>query len=220
MGRGGLSLPSRGHKKNQKQTEQQPTIEADGLTVSNDGKKLLVATEDGRILSMTIAPATKWVRSANNITASQIVPRTKVHVVAAEDDEAFLTTVSVDLLKEAPTEEPAETAAASRVGGNPRAKAGGNAGDGTPPDDEEMARPTILKSPAAPGRPVLKRGVPKDGELPDCGFVGIVSRNNETAAERQGRLRCCEGRYGQCDGFYFGRRGSSRETQQRLRPAD
>lgn len=166
MGRGGLSLPSRGHKKSQKQTEQQPTIEADGLTVSNDGKKLLVATEDGRILTMTIAPATKWVRSANNITASQIVPRTKVHVVAAEDDEAFLTAVSVNLLKEAPTEEPVETAAASRAGGNPGAKAGGNAGDGVPADDEEMARPTILKSPAAPGRPVLKRGVPKDGELP------------------------------------------------------
>ncbi len=149
-GGGGISLPSRGHKKNQKQTEQQPTIEADGLTVSNDGKKLQVATQDGRVLTMTITPATKWVRSGNNIQASQIVPRTTVHIAAAEDDEAFLTAVSVDLKKDAPTEEEMEARTAP---------AGAKAG--AAPDDEEMARPTILKSPEAPGRPVLRRGVPK-----------------------------------------------------------
>ncbi len=135
-GGGGLSLPSRGHKKsqNQKQTEQQPTIEADGLTVSNDGKKLQVGTQDGRVLTMTITPATKWLRSGNSIPSTQFVPRTTVHVVAAEDDEAFLTAVTVDFKKDAPTEEEGE-ARSSRPG---RAKAGAAA------DDEEMARPTIL----------------------------------------------------------------------------
>ncbi len=166
LGRGGISLPSRGNKKSQKQTEQQPTLEADGLTVSNDGKKLLIATEDGRVLTMSIAPATKWVRSGNNIAASQVGPRTKVHIVAAEDDEAFLTAVTVDLLKDAPVEEQREAGAISRSGGNRSGNAGVNAGNGAPAEDEEMARPTILKSPAAPGRPVLKRGAPKDSGLP------------------------------------------------------
>ncbi|MBV8866847.1 MAG: hypothetical protein JO210_15740, partial [Acidobacteriaceae bacterium] len=105
-GRGGISLPSRGHKKSQKQTEQQPTIEADGLTVSNDGQKLRVGTEDGRVLTLTITPATKWVRSGDSIPAARFVPRTTVHVVASEDDEAFLTAITVDLKKDAPAEEP------------------------------------------------------------------------------------------------------------------
>ncbi len=155
-GGGGVSLPSRRHKKDQKQVEQQPTIEADGLTVSNDGKKLLVATQDGRVLTMTIVPATKWVRSGSDIDANKVIPRTTVHVVAAEDDEAFLTAVSVSLLKDAPTESP-------ETQGNPtiaRART-------TAPDDEEMARPTILKAPDAPGRPELRRGKPGNPDLTD-----------------------------------------------------
>ena len=150
LGNGGISVPSRGHKKNQKKIEQQPTIEADGITVSNDGKKLLVATEDGRTLTMSITPETKWVKAAGNIAASQIVPYTKVHVVAAEDDEAYLTAVSVNLLKEA-QDEAAQP--------SPNSPAGANA-PATANSDEEMARPTILQTPDAPGRPVLRRGKP------------------------------------------------------------
>lgn len=75
-GGGGVSLPSRKHKKNEKQVEQQPTIEADGLTVSNDGKKLVVATQDGRWLTMTIAPTTKWTRSGSDIDAGKVIQRT------------------------------------------------------------------------------------------------------------------------------------------------
>ena len=170
-GGGGISLPSRGHKKsqNQKQTEQLPTIEADGLTVSNDGRKLQVGTQDGRVLTMTITPATKWVRSGNSIPATQFVPRTTVHVVAAEDDEAFLTAVTVDLKKDAPTEEEAEARS-----GPAGAKVGAAA------DDEEMARPTILKAPDAPGRPVLRRGVPKATDSTDDSSAPDTTSSGQT----------------------------------------
>jgi hypothetical protein len=151
---GGVSIPSRGHKRNQKKTDQpqQPTLEADGMTISNDGKKLLVGTEDGRVLTMTLTPETKWTRAGNTIPPAQIIPRTTVHIAAAEDDEAYLTATSVELKKDAPREEP-ETAATAGVSIRP----GSN---GAPAEDEDMARPTILKAPDAPGRPVLRHGKP------------------------------------------------------------
>ncbi|MDQ2712069.1 MAG: hypothetical protein M3Y24_07540, partial [Acidobacteriota bacterium] len=163
LGGGGVSLPSRGHKKNQKQTDQQPTLTAQGLTVSNDGKKLLVATEDGRTLTMTVNPHTKWTKSGKDIPVSQFVPHTTVHIEAAEDDEAFLTAVTVDLLKDAPGDEPARAEVQAAGAG---VQAAGKAGT-TPPDDEEMARPTIMKTPEAPGRPVMRRGAPKSSASTD-----------------------------------------------------
>jgi hypothetical protein len=155
-GGGGISLPSRGHKKNQKQTAQEPTIEADGVTVSNDGKKLQVATQDGRVLSMTITPDTKWTRSGNAIAAGLVVPRTTVHVAAAEDDEAFLTATTVQLLKDAPNE--SENARSGSARNRPA--------NTNTADDEDMARPTILQAPDAPGRPVLRHGKPAAGTNP------------------------------------------------------
>ncbi len=174
LGGGGVSLPSRGHKKNQKQkqTEQQPTIEADGLTVSNDGKKLLVATQDGRTLTMTITPTTKWVRAGSDIDANKVIPRTTVHVVAAEDDEAFLTAMTVTFLKDAPTEAP-ETQGNS-VGARARPTA----------DDEEMARPTILQAPDAPGRPELRHGKPTNPDLTDDSSPATSPASSSTAPKK------------------------------------
>ncbi len=154
-GGGGISLPSIHRKKkdkaskSEKKVQQEPTIEADGLTVSNDGKKLQVATQDGRVLTMTIAPETKWVRAENNITANLVIPRTTVHVVAAEDDEAFLTALTVKLLKDAPVEAPDAPGRPTITRARPSA------------NDEDMARPTILQAPDAPGRPVLHHGKPQ-----------------------------------------------------------
>ena len=147
-GTGGLSIPSRGHKK-KKQADQQPSLTAEGVTVSNDGKKLLVATQDGRTLTMTITPQTKWTRSGNNITANEVVPRTTVHIEAAEDDEAFLTVTAVELLKDVPVESDGATKKTST------------------PEDEEMAKPTIMKTPDAPGRPVLRRNASVNSEAAD-----------------------------------------------------
>jgi hypothetical protein len=156
---GGIGLPSKSggrSKKNQKKTDQLPTIEADGVTLLNDGSKLQVGTQDGRILTMTLNPETKWTKAGADIQAGTIVPRTTVHVVAAEDDEAFLTAVSVELKKDAPSQAELE---ADRPSISERPRPSGSAGT-KPAEDEEMARPTILQSPDAPGRPVMRRGKP------------------------------------------------------------
>ncbi|HEY7306663.1 MAG TPA: hypothetical protein VH601_21245 [Bryobacteraceae bacterium] len=149
-GGSGIPIPSRGHKNKQKQADTSaPTISADAQTVSNDGKKLVAATSDGRTLTMSITPQTKFTRAGSDIAPSNIVPRTTIHVQAAEDDEANLTAVTVDLIKDAPPESPAE----KQAGPETSAKS---------TDDEEMTRPTILDNPVdVPNRPVLRRGKPE-----------------------------------------------------------
>ncbi len=158
LGNGGISLPSRGHKKSKKPTDQQPTLTAEGRTVTNDGKKLVVATEDGRTLTMTLTPQTKWVRSGATIPANQVAERTTVRIEAAEDDEAFLTATTVELLKDV-----SEPVAAAQDPGSAQKQTAPAASSAqtAASDDEEMAKPTILKAPDAPGRPVLKRGASK-----------------------------------------------------------
>lgn len=147
VGGGGIHLPSRHKKDKQKDADaaNQPTISADGRTVSNDGKKLVVATSDGRTLTMAVGDKTHFTHSGNDIAAAKIVPGTTVHVEAAEDDEANLTAVHVDLVKDAPMETS---------------------------DDEAETRPTILdkdlgKPIDAPGRPVLRHGIPKKNDSDD-----------------------------------------------------
>ncbi len=153
MGGGGISLPGR-HKKNSKQPDaSQPTLSADGKTVSNDGKKLVVSTEDGRTLTMTLTDKTKFTRSGGDIASSKIVPRTTVHIEAAEDEDANLTATHVDLVKDAPVES----------AGNTQVPPGTTAND-----EEDRIRPTILNNPVdAPNRPVLRRGIPKKTDSDD-----------------------------------------------------
>lgn len=161
MGGGGISIPHR-HKKGQQESstkDTQPTLSADGKTVSNDGKTLLVETKDGRTLTMRLSDRTKFTRSGTSIAAEKIIPGTTVHVEAAEDQEAYLTATSVDLVKDAPagttaSGKPASGTAASPHAANP---------DGTTPDadDAELTRPTILNSPDAPNRPILRHGKPR-----------------------------------------------------------
>jgi len=154
LGGGGISLPSR-HKKSQKEPDaSQPTISADGKTISNDGKKLVVATSDGRTLTMAIVEKTKFTRSGNDITPEKIVPRTTVHVEAAEDDDANLTAVKVDLVKDAPVETADEAQGRSRSVNSE--------------EDDDLTRPTILNNPVdVPNRPVLRRGKPKEADSND-----------------------------------------------------
>ncbi len=150
-------MPSR-HKKDKNQkapASSVPTISAEGRTVSNDGKKLVIDTDDGRELEMAITPETKWTRSGNDITADKFAPRTTVHVDASEDNEANLSVVKADLLKDAPPEAPQQARAAGPPG--TVQGVGGNASD-----DEILTRPTILADPTEPkDRPVLSRGKPK-----------------------------------------------------------
>ena len=155
-GGGGISLPSR-HKKNQKdkdQEEQQPSLSAEGRTTSNDGKKLIVQTKDGRTLTLAVTPKTKWVRSGSDIAATKVLPQSTVHIDAAEDDQGFLTALTVNLLKDPPNDAPA-------AGNSTRQRANTPGSD----DDQEMARPTILHDPTEPiNRPKLHRGKPTQAD--------------------------------------------------------
>ncbi len=164
MGGGGSGIPVPwGHKKSQKKkddsgTAAAPTFSAEGKTVSNDGKKLVIDTADGRTITLSISDQTKWTRSGSDLAASKFVPRTTVHVDAAEDDEANLKAVHVDLLKDAPVESAStggERRSSQRVGSSD------DEGDTTPP-------PTIMEKPTeAPNRPVLRHGKPKESESTD-----------------------------------------------------
>jgi hypothetical protein len=162
-------IPSvRGGKKKQKSdAAAQQVISAEGLTLSSDSKTLVIGTQDGRRITMTVTPQTQFTRSGADITPDKIVPRTTVHVEAAEDDEAFLTAVKVDLVKDAPV----ETASAEP---HPRVAS-------TDADDEEMAKPTILKSPDAPGRPVLHHGKPTKSESAASDADVTVASNKPAA---------------------------------------
>jgi hypothetical protein len=147
---GGTSIPSR-HKKGKDSSEntiKAPTIEADGRTVKNDGKTLVVKVDDGRTLTMTLNSQTRWTRGEATILPSKVVPLSTVHVVCAEDDQAFLTAVNVNFLKDPPV----ETAGNARPGG------------GTAAEDDELTRPTILHPQDAPDRPILHRGKPSGAQ--------------------------------------------------------
>jgi len=160
-------IPSSSGKKKQKKgdTAAQPIISAEGLTLSSDDKKLVIGTQDGRRITMTVTPQTQFTRSGGDIAPNKIVPRTTVHVDAAEDDEAYLTAVKVDLLKDAPVETPSAPAPHNAV---QRADA----------DDEEMAKPTILQNPVnVPDRPLLHHGKPTKTESADTSDDVKVASN-------------------------------------------
>ncbi len=145
---GGLSLPKRSKKKEDKQnpTSSQPNFSAEGMTLSSDAKKLVIGTQDGREITMTVTADTKFTRDDKDIPSSQIVPRTTVHIDAIEDNEAYLTVTHVNLLKDAP---PPEAMAPS---GRPMMPVHSASAEDEP-------RPTILDRPLdAPGRPILKHG--------------------------------------------------------------
>ena len=147
---GGLSIPRR-HKKtndNKTSTDVLPTIAADGYTVSRDEKKLVISTDDGREITMTVDAKTLFSKDGATIPASKIEEGSFVHIEAAEDDEAYLTAVKVSLLKDpvpAPVPKPVESGGKETV----------------PPMDPKLA--AELSKPAAtdaPDRPILRRGRP------------------------------------------------------------
>jgi hypothetical protein len=150
---GGLSIPRR-HKKstdkgNGKDAENAlPTIAADGYTLSRDEKKLVIATDDGRTITMTVDSKTAFLKDTAAIPSSKIAEGSFVHIEAAEDDEAYLTAVKVSLLKDPVPE------AVQRNTENAAKEA-------APPMDPKLA--AELSRPAAtdaPDRPVLRRGRP------------------------------------------------------------
>jgi hypothetical protein len=147
---GGLQLPRRHKKGGDKSAENAlPTIAADGYTLSSEEKKLVIGTDDGRTLTMTVDSKTAFTtKDGATIPGSKIVQGSFVHIDAAEDDEAYLTAVKVSLLKDPAPESAPRTVEAG-------------AKDAAPPVDPKLA--AELSKPAAteaPDRPILRRGKP------------------------------------------------------------
>jgi hypothetical protein len=164
LGGGGIPVPW-GHKKKAKNSDPNaPTISADGRTISNDGKTLVIATNDGRTLTMKLDRETKFTRSGSPIAASNIAPHATVHVQAAEDDEWYLTAIQVELLKDA-----AQAAPEPQMRPAPTAEG----------DQADTARPAISKDPLdAPDRPILRRGKPKETSSADDTTGNDTTGNN------------------------------------------
>jgi hypothetical protein len=169
----GIGIPRRGKKQKKDQgVATQPTFSADGKTTSNNAQKLVIATEDGRIITFTVTPQTKFTRAGADLDRAKIVPRTTVHVEALEDDEAYLTATQVELIKDAPPEAPQDTLAE-------RAR---NPVPGENPEDRPL--PTILGNPEdAPGRPILHHGKPKSTESADTEPDDSQAANNKAPAK-------------------------------------
>lgn len=147
---GSVPSPGGGKKKQKKHDASQTIIAADGLTFSNNGKTLVIGTDDGRRITMSLDPQTQFTRSGSNIEPTKVVPRTTVHIEAAEDDEMYLTAVKVELLKDAPVETASPAPGAPPAPNRPASS-----------EDTEMAKPTILQNPVdVPNRPVLRHGKP------------------------------------------------------------
>ncbi len=131
----------------------------------------MIGTDDGRTITFSLTEATKFTRSGGDIARSAITPRTMVHVEAAEDEESFLTAISVDVKKDEPA------GVSSDAGTSPRSPAaeGVRTSSDTPPD--ELASATILHPEEAPDRPVLRHRAPKHATT---GHEGDEERGSAT----------------------------------------
>lgn len=160
---GEAKIPSPRHHGRHQAAQTQQTIEATGITVSNDSTKLVVHTPDGRWLTMTVTPQTKFTQSGSSISSSAVIPGKRVHVSADEDDQMNLTAATVELLKATPP-----VAAPQAAPGSMAAPA---------PATNQSA---ILTPPEAPGAPVLRHGKPNNPEL-----YGSSSSANASAPTKQ-----------------------------------
>ena len=146
-----------GKKKGKKPQASEPNFTADGRTLSNNGKQLVIETNDGRTITAAITPQTKWIKAGNSIASGQIAPRSTVHLEAAEDGESNLTAVQVELVKDAPAAAAEQTT--SGPGATPEKVAKAAAAT---EDNNAIPDPTALgKPPDDPDRPILRRGRPQ-----------------------------------------------------------
>src|SRR4051812_11922626 len=106
MGGSGIPVPWGGRKsKEKKQEAKAPTFSAEGQTVSNDGKQLVIHTKDGREITLALTPQTKYIKGDGSLEGNKIVPRTTVHIDASEDEESNFTAIKIELLKDVPADE-------------------------------------------------------------------------------------------------------------------
>ncbi len=154
LGGGGVSLPS-SKKKGKKAQASEPNFTADGRTQSINAKQVVIETDDGRTITASVTPQTKWVKGGNAIEPGQIVPRSTVHLEAVEDGESYLTAVQVALVKDPPVAAP-EAKGPTEESSNAANASANNADPDTVPNPTELGKP-----PDDPNRPVLRRGKPQ-----------------------------------------------------------
>ena len=148
---GGNPLPGWKKKSDKKKAESAPpNFFQDGEVLSNEGNQLIVGTNDGRTLTLSVLPRTVWQKDQKPAARTDVRPPMVVHLEAIEDDEANLAAVTVNVtaekqLKTRPEPDPATAAAENTEAANTQAT--DPTGLGQPPD--------------APGRPILRRGKPK-----------------------------------------------------------
>jgi hypothetical protein len=139
-----IERPAKSKKKKGQPKDELPTITAEGTTLQNDGKEVVIHTADGRWITMTIDSGTKWSRDNAPFDAAKVIPGTTVKVEATIDGEGLLTALSVDLEKEATPEQKSEAVA--------------KPGLDAQPDDEQLTQSTKpMDVPDAPDRPKLSR---------------------------------------------------------------
>lgn len=133
-------------KKDSKKKDELPTLSAEGLTLRNDGKYLIVHVPDGRTLTMAIEADTQWLRSGTELDPGKVTPRTTVHVDCVVHDDYSLSVTKIDMLKDAP-----QPSAALLKQQEAQQQSGAES------DDALLASNKILHTPDAPDHPVLKR---------------------------------------------------------------
>jgi hypothetical protein len=102
---GGLSLPGRNKKKKAAETKNAlPNFSIEGYTLTNESNKLVIGTDDGRVVTMKVNPDTKFTKAGATVTASDIKLHSLIHIDALEDQEFYLTAMAVEWRKDAPTE--------------------------------------------------------------------------------------------------------------------
>jgi hypothetical protein len=181
---GGISLPRRnkGKKQDTKNADAAtPNFSAQGYTLSSDDKKLVIGTEDGRTITMTVTPKTTYSRAGADIPSNKIIPRTTIKIDAIEDDESFLTVAKVELVKDAPAEED-QPRGPSGVPAKPMSAAEVAA---ERPDSLSMRPepPNLGAAPDDPNKPVLRRGKPKTKDSDDdTDTTATVAKNKPATA--------------------------------------
>ena len=157
LGGGGISLPSGKRKGKKPQQTSEPNFTADGRTQSVNSKQLVIDTDDGRTITASVTPQTRWVKAGSSIGPGQVAPRSTVHLEAVEDGESYLTAVQVELVKD-----PTPAAAAPETKETAPSLTKARSAPTADADNDAVPNPTDLgKAPDDPNRPVLHRGKPQ-----------------------------------------------------------
>jgi hypothetical protein len=160
---GGLSLP--GRNKNKKKAAENkdkiPTFATEGYVVSSKADKLVISTDDGRVITFTVDDATKFNKAGSSVSYSAMTPRSLIHVDAFEDQEFYLTAATVEFRKEAPEPEKERPSLKLAPGATAeRPSLAKSTVDVPEPvtDSPENHADASHPAPDAPGRPLLHHG--------------------------------------------------------------